>query len=139
MQIDKSKVNGGVKREKDACFLISILCVISMVGCGSNARGNTSNDKPYSGAPKIVLNGQDYFANEAVIVSELPDGYSYAGELTDQEKEFAYINGAKYYLPMGTESIDDFYVYQECGTPVSEQEIDNTKRQWAYVKWSLGQ
>ena len=60
-------------------FLISILCVISMVGCGSNARGNTSNDKPYSGAPKIVLNGQDYFANEAVIVSELPDGYSYAG------------------------------------------------------------
>lgn len=125
--------------KKMLAFLISILCVISMVGCGSNARGNTSNDKPYSGAPKIVLNGQDYFANEAVIVSELPDGYSYAGELTDQEKEFAYINGAKYYLHMGTESIDDFYVYQECGTPVSEQEIDNTKRQWAYVKWSLGQ
>lgn len=125
--------------KKMLAFLISILCVISMVGCGSNARGNTSNDKPYSGAPKIVLNGQDYFANEAVIVSELPDGYSYAGELTDQEKEFAYINGAKYYLPMGTESIDDFYVYQEGGTPVSEQEIDNTKRQWAYVKWSLGQ
>ncbi len=125
--------------KKMLAFLISILCVISMVGCGSNARGNTSNDKPYSGAPKIVLNGQDYFANEAVIVSELPDGYSYAGELTDQEKEFAYINGAKYYRPMGTESIDDFYVYQECGTTVSEQEIDNTKRQWAYVKWSLGQ
>lgn len=125
--------------KKMLAFLISILCVISMVGCGSNARGNTSNDKPYSGAPKIVLNGQNYFANEAVIVSELPDGYSYAGELTDQEKEFAYINGAKYYLPMGTESIDDFYVYQECGTLVSEQEIDNTKRQWAYVKWSLGQ
>ena len=125
--------------KKMLAFLISILCVISMVGCGSNARGNTSNDKPYSGAPKIVLNGQDYFANEAVIVSELPDGHSYAGELTDQEKEFAYINGTKYYLPMGTESIDDFYVYQERGTPVSEQEIDNTKRQWAYVKWSLGQ
>ena len=139
MQIDKSKVNGGVKREKDACFFDKYSMCYFDGGCGSNARGNTSNDKPYSGAPKIVLNGQDYFANEAVIVSELPDGYSYAGELTDQEKEFAYINGAKYYLPMGTESIDDFYVYQECGTPVSEQEIDNTKRQWAYVKWSLGQ
>ncbi len=62
--------------KKMLAFLISILCVISMVGCGANARGNTSNDKPYSGAPKIVLNGQDYFANEAVIVSELPDGYS---------------------------------------------------------------
>mgnify|MGYP001083054025 CR=1 FL=1 len=132
MQIDKSKVNGGVKREKDACFFDKYsMCYFD--------GGMWVNDKPYSGAPKIVLNGQDYFANEAVIVSELPDGYSYAGELTDQEKEFAYINGAKYYLPMGTESIDDFYVYQECGTPVSEQEIDNTKRQWAYVKWSLGQ
>ena len=70
-----------------------------------------------------------YFANETVIVSELPDGYSYAGELTDQEKEFAYINGEKYYLPTGTESIEEFYVYQECGTPVTDQEIDNTKRQ----------
>ena len=125
--------------KKMLAFLISILCVISMVGCGSNARGNIRTDKPYAGAPKILLNGQDYFANEAVIVSELPDGYSYAGELTDQEKEFAYINGEKYYLPIGTEAIEDFYVYQECGTPVSEQEIDNTKRQWAYVKWSLGQ
>ena len=125
--------------KKMLAFLISILCVISMVGCGSNARGNISTDKPYAGAPKILLNGQDYFANEAVIVSELPDGYSYAVELTDQEKEFAYFNGEKYYLPIGTEAIEDFYVYQECGTPVSEQEIDNTKRQWAYVKWSLGQ
>lgn len=81
----------------------------------------------------------DFVIREAVIVSELPDGYSYAGELTGQEKEFAYINGEKYYLLTGTESIEDFYVYQECGTPVSKQEIDNTKRQWAYVKWSLGQ
>ncbi len=125
--------------KKMLAFLISILCVILLVGCGSNAGSNTSTDKPYAGAPKIVLNGQDYFADEAVIVSELPDGYSYAGELTGQEKEFAYINGEKYYIPTGTESIEDFYVYQECGTPVSKQEIDNTKRQWAYVKWSLGQ
>ncbi len=107
--------------KKMLAFLISILCVILLVGCGSNAGSNTSTDKPYAGAPKIVLNGQDYFADEAVIVSELPDGYSYAGELTGQEKEFAYINGEKYYLPTGTESIEDFYVYQECGTPVSKQ------------------
>lgn len=32
---------------------------------------------------------------------------------------------------------EDFYIYQECGTPVSEHEVDNTKRQWAYVKWRL--
>ena len=39
----------------------------------------------------------------------------------------------------GVEYIEDFYVYQECGTPVNEHEIDNAKRQWAYVKWSLEQ
>lgn len=120
-------------------FAISILCVLSLVGCGSKATSNINTGKPYAGAPKIVLDGQDYFATELVIVNELPEGYSYAGELTDHEKEFAYIIGEKYYLPDGVEYIEDFYVYQECGTPVSEHEIDNNKRQWAYVKWCLKQ
>jgi hypothetical protein len=31
---------------------------------------------------------------------------------------------------------NDFYIYQECGTPISDNEVDNTQRQWAYVKWS---
>ena len=47
-----------------------------------------------------------------------------------------------YFRTMGMEGSggmpEDFYVYQECGTPVSEHEMDNTKRQWAYVKWGLG-
>ena len=29
----------------------------------------------------------------------------------------------------------DFYLYQECGTPVSEDTVDNTRLQWAYVRW----
>ena len=125
--------------KKIIVLTIRVLCVLSLVGCGSKATSNANTEQPYAGAPKIVLDGQDYFAAELVIVNELPEGYSYAGELTDQEKEFAYINGEKYYLLDGVESIEDFYVYQECGTPVSEHEVDNTNRQWAYVKWSLGQ
>ena len=125
--------------KKIFAFAISILCVFSMVGCGAKTSNNTNTEKPYTGAPKIVLDGRDYFAKETVILNELPDGYSYAGELTEQEKEFASIDGEKYYIPDGVESIEDFYVYQECGTPVNDHEIDNTKRQWAYVKWSLGQ
>ena len=125
--------------KKIIAVAISILCVLAAAGCGVKSVENTGVEKPYAGAPKIVLNGQNYFVNEMVIVNELPEGYSYAGKLTEQEKEFAYINGEKYYLPNGVESIEDFYVYQECRTPVSEHEIDNTKRQWAYVKWCLGQ
>ncbi len=125
--------------KKIIVLAISILCVLSLVGCGSKATSNANTEQPYAGAPKIVLDGQNYFATEMVIVNELPEGYTYAGELTDQEKEFAYIIGEKYYLPDEVGSIKDFYVYQECGTPVSEHEVDNTKRQWAYVKWSLRQ
>ncbi len=125
--------------KKIIVFAISILCVLSLVGCGSKATSHANTEQPYAGAPKIVLDDQVYLATELVIVNELPEGYSYAGELTDQEKEFAYINGEKYYLPDGAESIEDFYVYQECGTPVSEHVVDSTNRQWAYVKWSLEQ
>ena len=89
--------------KKVIVFTIRILCVLSLVGCGSKATSNANTEQPYAGAPKIVLDGQDYFAAELVIVNELPEGYSYAGELTDQEKEFAYINGEKYYLLDGVD------------------------------------
>ena len=95
------------------------------------------DDKPYMGAPKIVLDGHNYFATELCIVNEVPERYLYAGELTDQEKKYAFIDGRKYYTPNSDGVPEDFYIYQECGTPVSEHEVDNTKRQWAYVKWRL--
>ena len=95
------------------------------------------DDKPYMGAPKIVLDGHNYFATELCIVNEVPERYLYAGELTDQEKKYAFIDGSKYYTPNSDGVPEDFYIYQECGTPVSEHEVDNTKRQWAYVKWRL--
>lgn len=115
-------------------------CMCSFVGMVRNKSGPSCKyGTSLCRAPKIVLDGQNYLAKELDIVNELPEGYSYAGELTDQEKEFADINGKKYYLPDGAESIEDFYVYQECGTPVSEHLVDSAKRQWAYVKWSLEQ
>jgi hypothetical protein len=54
------------------------------------------------------------------ILNEFSRGYTYAGDLTDGEKV----------------TIDNFYVYQECGTPISDNMVDNTPRQWAYMKWS---
>lgn len=32
-------------------------------------------------------------------------------------------------------SFDEFYLYQECGTPIDENTVDPSQRQWAYVKW----
>lgn len=120
-------------------LLLTLTCVLALVGCSSNSPNGVGVEKPYAGAPKIVLNGYNYFASDLVILNELPEGYSYAGELTDAEKEYASINGSKYYIQEDTETIKDFYVYQECGTRISDNEVDNTKRQWAYVKWSKEQ
>lgn len=33
------------------------------------------------------------------------------------------------------DSIPDFYVYQQCGTPINENTVDSEKIQWAYVQW----
>ncbi len=118
---------------------LSLICVLTLIGCSSNSPNGAGVEKTYAGAPKIVLNGYNYFASDLVILNELPEGYSYVGELTNAEKEYASINGSKYYIQEDTETIKDFYVYQECGTRISDDEVDNAKRQWAYVKWSKEQ
>lgn len=79
--------------KKRIVFVMSTVCALSLVWCGTRAAHHANTEHPYAGAPKIVLDGQNYLAKELDIVNELPEGYSYAGELTDQEKEFADING----------------------------------------------
>lgn len=111
-------------------FVLAIICVFSLISCWSKTSNSVDSEIPYLGAPKIVLNRYDYFARGLDTVNELPKGYIYAGALTDEEKEYAYINGSKYYIQEDAETINDFYVYQECGILP-----DNLKRQWAYVKW----
>lgn len=93
--------------------------------------------EPEAGAPRITLNGKDYYPWEFVILSELPEGYVCAGELTQEQLESADILGETYYVPEDEEEPTHFFVYQECGTPVSDEEVDSSQRQWAYVKWSL--
>jgi hypothetical protein len=122
--------------KKLIAVMLCLVLVFSLVGCGAKSSTSANSENPYNGAPKIVLNGCDYFAPYLTILNELPEGYTYAGELTDEEKKYADIDGSQYYILDGAETIDDFYVYQECGTPISDTELDNTQRQWAYVKWS---
>ena len=82
---------------------------------------------------KFVLHGRQlHWSNMG-----LPDGYEYGGKLTEEQIKYAYINGTEYYFDKHRENLYDFYVYQECGTPVDDENVDNTKRQWAYVRWSL--
>lgn len=115
---------------------LMILCLIFSAAACSTSQPD-EDEKTYDSAPVIVINGNEYFADIASIVNELPDGYEYGGKLTEEQIKYAYINGTEYYLDKHKENLYDFYVYQECGTPVDDENVDNTKRQWAYVRWSL--
>ena len=120
--------------KKTISMILCVMLMLSLVGCGKTQ--NTNNEVPYVGAPKIVLNGQDYFATDFETLDVLPNTVKYAGKLTDEEKQYADINGDEYYIPEGCDTIEYILVYQECGTRISDTEVDNTQRQWAYVKWT---
>ena len=115
---------------------LMILCLIFSAAACSTSQPD-EDEKTYDRAPVIVINGNEYFADIASIVNELPDGYEYGGKLTEEQIKYAYINGTEYYFDKHRENLYDFYVYQECGTPVDDENVDNTKGQWAYVRWSL--
>ena len=107
--------------KKFTVLVLSLALVLVLIGCETKT-------KTYSGAPKIVLRGQDYYSTNLSILNKLPDGYLYAGKLTNEEKKYSNITrGYNYYIKVGSETIDDFYVYQE---------VDNSSGEWAYVKWS---
>jgi len=117
-------------------YTIAIMIVLMFILTGCDKVPDTGVNKSYGGAPKIMLNGDNYFASELHFLEELPEGFKYAGKLTEEEKQYAGIIGDEYYISKDSDTIEYIYVYQECGTRISESEVDSTKRQWAYVKWS---
>ena len=106
-----------------------LITVILLVGCGSNTNA-PSGDLP----PMITLYGKEYVA-PYMPVNELPDGYQYVGELTEEQANDTGLAGCRMYAVKERDSISDIYVYQECGTPIDENTLDSTKLQWAYVQW----
>lgn len=117
-------------------YTIAIMIVLMFILTGCDKVQDTGVNKSYGGAPKIMLNGDNYFASELHFLEELPEGFKYAGKLTEEEKQYTGIIGDEYYISKDSDTIEYIYVYQECGIRISENEVDSTKRQWAYVKWS---
>ena len=71
---------------------LMILCLIFSAAACSTSQPD-EDEKTYDRAPVIVINGNEYFADIASIVNELPDGYEYGGKLTEEQIKYAYING----------------------------------------------
>lgn len=116
--------------KKLIALVLTLTCVFGFVGC---VQKKIETD---SGAlsPMLVKNNEHYIARE-MPVSELPKDFEYMGEITEKEANGTGLQGCKYYANKYISSFDEFYVYQECGTPIDENTINPEQRQWAYVKW----
>ena len=100
-----------------------------------NAADNTSNEtKPsetVDETPYLLFEGVKYYAN-GVPTQYLPYSYGKAGELTTEQAGNSGLSGIPYYISFNN---DDLYTYMETGTPVGDNTVDTTKRQFAYVRW----
>lgn len=112
-------------------LLLTVVIVLCFAGCGkAETPGNETGDLP----PMINMYGRNYVA-PYMPVNELPDGYSYLGELTEEQANDTGLAGCKMYAKTELDSVPDFYVFQQCGTPIDENTVDSENIQWAYVQW----
>lgn len=113
-------------------FILLTACIFQLVGCGKQQAA-----EPGEAAPCIIINSQQFYARN-MPVNDLPEGYEFIGVLSEDAANGTGLEGCKIYAIKETDSFYDFYLYQECGTPIGGNTVDTTKRQWAYVHWSLG-
>lgn len=118
-----------MKRIVSAILLVT--CFLLLVGCSKQQA-----EEPNETAPSIVIDNQHFYAPN-MPVNELPDGYEYIGVLSKDAANGTGLDGCKMYAVTDADSLRDFYLYQECGTPIGNNTVDSTKRQWAYVHWSI--
>ena len=122
---------------KKPAFWIIVLAVIACAAvavCFATNPVTVEPGTPDTERPTLILNG-DAYVDPYMPVSDLPYGYQSAGKLTQDQANNTGLEGIEYFMhPSETE---DFYTYQECGTPIDLDTVDNEQRQWAYVRWVL--
>ena len=112
-------------------IILLVTYILLLIGCSKQQA-----EAPNTPAPSILINNQHFYA-PYMPVNELPEGYEYIGVLSEHAANGTGLEGCKMYAIKEKDSFRDFYLYQECGTPIGNNTVDTTKRQWAYVRWSL--
>ncbi len=130
----KERVKNVLNYKKPAFWVI----VVAVVACGVVTVCFATNpvteepSTPNAERPTLIVDGNVY-VNPYMPVSYLPYGYQSAGKLTREQANNTGLEGIEYFVhPSETE---DFYTYQECGTPIDLNTVDSEQRQWAYMRW----
>lgn len=111
-------------------LVIVFVCLVELVGCVPK-----NNDVDSGAIPPMLVMNNEYYVIRGIPITKLPENYECMGEITEKEANDTGLQGCKYYANKFISSFDEFYVYQECGTPIDENTVDPMQRQWAYVKW----
>ena len=130
----KERVKNVLNYKKPAFWVIAaavVACAVVTVCFATNPVTEKSNT-PNAERPTLIMNG-DAYVDPYMPVSSLPYGYQAAGKLTSEQANNTGLEGIEYFIHPS--KAEDFYTYQECGTPISIDTVDSTKRQWAYVRW----
>ncbi len=116
-------------------FILAVLFAFTAASCSpENKTNKATGDLP----PTITIFAREYVA-PYMPVNELPEGYEYIGDLSEDAASDTGLAGCKMYAVKEKNSFEDFYLYQECGTPINEDTVDTTQRQWAYVQWVVAE
>ncbi len=130
----KERVKNVLSYKKPAFWVIVlaiVACAVVTV-CFATNPALSKPDTPNVERPTLLMDSVAYI-NPYMPVSNLPYGYQSAGKLTGEQANNTELEGIEYFVhPSGAE---DFYTYQECGTPIDLNTVDSEKRQWAYMRW----
>ena len=120
--------------KKPIIWISVLIIVFSLAGCSFGNKSSETGDLP----PTITLFDRNYVA-PYMPVEDVPDEYTYIGDLSEETANDTGLAGCKMYAVKEKDSFDDFYLYQECGTPIDGNTVDTTQLQWAYVQWIVSE
>ena len=130
----KKRVKAVLHYKKPALWavLVAVLVCIAAAVCFLTNPPKAEEQVNWAERPMLKMDGEIY-VDPYKSESRLPYGYALAGTLSTEQAYNTGMEGLDYYT--NPDYPDDFYVYQECGTPVAIDEEDNTQRRWAFRRW----
>ena len=136
--IKEAKEYNKIKRPVSLKWGAMVACLCLIVAAVSGIIPLLQHQNDTVPAPMITINSKNYFSPD-MPVDELPAEYHYLRDLTAEEASNTKLEGCAIYIDPQDVYMSTIYIYQECGTPINETTVDNTKRQWAYVKWTISE
>nr|WP_325297317.1 hypothetical protein [uncultured Dysosmobacter sp.] len=115
---------------------IVLICVLASLSIFSSCTSPKNDTRTGGTMPIITIYNRDYTASDT-IVSELPSGYEYIGDLPKEASNDTGFEGCKMYAIKELNSLTDFYLYQKSENTSDKKDASTEQSQWHYVQWVL--